>query len=311
MAATLAGLARRSRARAADAAAERPAATEARRLTSGAVNAMRVVSVVAEPIAGRIRPELAIVSSLGEHVVGQYVLVRMTDDAGRVGLGEASVTSRLERRNANRRHRPDPRRAGAAGRRRRPVRHGMDRPPTRSGRVRQQLRQGRPRNGLARSARPDPRRSACTSCSAAGTHAAPDGDSVEIRGRRRGAGAGGRAGAADGRARLEGDQGEGGPARASAQSTWSGCGRCARRSGRTCSCRWTPTAVTRSSRRSGRRARLEKLDVALFEQPTRRGDHAAMAEVRRRCGMPIMADESVFTAAGCAGGDPRAGRPTC
>jgi len=43
-------------------------------------------------------------------------------------------------------------------------------------------------------------------------------------------------------------------------------------------------------------ARLEKLDVVLFEQPTRRGDHLAMAEVRRRCGIPIMADESVFTA---------------
>jgi len=42
-------------------------------------------------------------------------------------------------------------------------------------------------------------------------------------------------------------------------------------------------------------ARFEKLDVALFEQPTRRGDHAAMAEVRRRSGIPIMADDSVFT----------------
>jgi muconate cycloisomerase len=42
-------------------------------------------------------------------------------------------------------------------------------------------------------------------------------------------------------------------------------------------------------------SRLEKLDVALFEQPTRRGDHRAMAEVRRRSGVPIMADESVFT----------------
>jgi muconate cycloisomerase len=42
-------------------------------------------------------------------------------------------------------------------------------------------------------------------------------------------------------------------------------------------------------------ARFEQLDVALFEQPTRRGDHAAMAEVRRRSGIPIMADESVFT----------------
>jgi muconate cycloisomerase len=42
-------------------------------------------------------------------------------------------------------------------------------------------------------------------------------------------------------------------------------------------------------------ARLEKLNVVLFEQPTRRGDHGAMAEVRRRSGIPIMADESVFT----------------
>ncbi len=42
-------------------------------------------------------------------------------------------------------------------------------------------------------------------------------------------------------------------------------------------------------------SRFEKLEVALFEQPTRRGDHASMAEVRRRSGVPIMADESVFT----------------
>src|SRR5207302_5027090 len=44
-------------------------------------------------IVGAIDPELAILSSLGAHLVGQYVLVRVTDDAGRVGLGEASVTS--------------------------------------------------------------------------------------------------------------------------------------------------------------------------------------------------------------------------
>jgi muconate cycloisomerase len=42
-------------------------------------------------------------------------------------------------------------------------------------------------------------------------------------------------------------------------------------------------------------ARLESVDVALFEQPTRRCDHEAMAEVRRRSPVPIMADESVFT----------------
>jgi L-alanine-DL-glutamate epimerase-like enolase superfamily enzyme len=41
--------------------------------------------------------------------------------------------------------------------------------------------------------------------------------------------------------------------------------------------------------------RFEELDVRLFEQPTRRGDHRAMVEVRRRSGVPIMADESVFT----------------
>jgi muconate cycloisomerase len=42
-------------------------------------------------------------------------------------------------------------------------------------------------------------------------------------------------------------------------------------------------------------SRVEKLDVALFEQPTRRGDHPAMAQVRQRSSIPIMADESVFT----------------
>ena len=31
--------------------------------------------------------------SLGEHVVGQYVLLKIEDESGRVGLGEASVTS--------------------------------------------------------------------------------------------------------------------------------------------------------------------------------------------------------------------------
>src|SRR3954452_5751640 len=52
-----------------------------------------ITAVSAEPIQGQIRHDIAIVSSLGEHVVGQYVLVRVTDDAGRVGVGEASVTS--------------------------------------------------------------------------------------------------------------------------------------------------------------------------------------------------------------------------
>jgi L-Ala-D/L-Glu epimerase / N-acetyl-D-glutamate racemase len=40
---------------------------------------------------------------------------------------------------------------------------------------------------------------------------------------------------------------------------------------------------------------FDEVNVALFEQPTRRGDHRAMAAVRRKTGIPIMADESVFT----------------
>src|SRR5438874_9828974 len=54
---------------------------------------MPVTAVHAEPIHGTIRRDIAIISSLGAHVVGQYVLVRVHDGAGRVGLGEASVTS--------------------------------------------------------------------------------------------------------------------------------------------------------------------------------------------------------------------------
>src|SRR3954469_23036709 len=54
---------------------------------------MSIVALTAEPIFGRVRPDSAIISSLGQHIVGQYVLVRLTDDAGRTGLGEASVTA--------------------------------------------------------------------------------------------------------------------------------------------------------------------------------------------------------------------------
>src|SRR5947209_13278032 len=54
---------------------------------------MPVTAIHAEPISGRVHPDLAIISSLGQHLAGQYVLVRVHDDKGRTGLGEASVTS--------------------------------------------------------------------------------------------------------------------------------------------------------------------------------------------------------------------------
>ncbi|MFO0819681.1 MAG: enolase C-terminal domain-like protein [Pirellulales bacterium] len=54
---------------------------------------MSIIKVTAEPIGGVVRKEIAIVSSLGEHLVGNYVLVRIHDDSGKIGVGEASVTS--------------------------------------------------------------------------------------------------------------------------------------------------------------------------------------------------------------------------
>ena len=53
---------------------------------------MPITRVEAMPIHGNLKPDIAIISSLGKHVVGQYVLVRIHDAEGRVGLGEASVT---------------------------------------------------------------------------------------------------------------------------------------------------------------------------------------------------------------------------
>src|SRR5262249_49840710 len=54
---------------------------------------MSITAVEAVPISGAVRRDLAIISSLGEHIAGQYVLVRVHDDSGKTGLGEASVTS--------------------------------------------------------------------------------------------------------------------------------------------------------------------------------------------------------------------------
>src|SRR5437588_5887846 len=60
---------------------------------------MPITAIHAEPIFGQVQRDLAIISSLTvvnteeSHLHGNYVLVRVTDDAGRVGLGEASVTS--------------------------------------------------------------------------------------------------------------------------------------------------------------------------------------------------------------------------
>ncbi|HVX64118.1 MAG TPA: enolase C-terminal domain-like protein [Pirellulales bacterium] len=53
---------------------------------------MPITAAVAEPIYGKVRQDIAIISSLGAHLVGNYVLVKLSDGEGRVGVGEASVT---------------------------------------------------------------------------------------------------------------------------------------------------------------------------------------------------------------------------
>lgn len=54
---------------------------------------MRILAVRARPLDGAIREEVAIVSSLGAHAVGRYVLVEVESDSGHVGQGEATVTA--------------------------------------------------------------------------------------------------------------------------------------------------------------------------------------------------------------------------
>jgi muconate cycloisomerase len=254
---------------------------------------MSITAVVAEPIAGRIRPDIAIVSSLGEHVVGNYVLVRVTNDDGKVGIGEASVTSVWSGETQT----------GAIAL----VRDllgsllvGSD--PFDVEWIGRRLERAAFGNSFIR--------------------AALENALLDLQGKILGVplcrllGGGGDA-AANG-IRLKFVVGAVAPDLA------------AERARRMTTAGWKAIKVKvgrdehpridverlRAVREAigpdvflsvdanggytveqavwaGRR--LEALDVALFEQPTRRGDHTAMAAVRRLCGIPIMADESVFT----------------
>jgi L-alanine-DL-glutamate epimerase-like enolase superfamily enzyme len=259
---------------------------------------MLITAVRAEPIVGQVHRDLAIISSLGEHLRGHYVLVRISDDAGRVGLGEASVTSVW------------------SGETQRgtialveevfaPLLVGAD--PFDIEWVSRQMDRAAFGNSFAK--------------------AAIEMALLDLQGQALGVPVykllGGRASGAcqppEQGIRLKFVVGAVEPDVA------------AQRAKRMVDRGWRAIKV-----KIGRHAhpqadvdrlwavreaigpdvwlsvdanggytvaqavwvapRLEKLDVALFEQPTRRGDHVAMAEVRRRSGIPIMADESVFTA---------------
>jgi muconate cycloisomerase len=253
---------------------------------------MPITAVDAQPIAGDIHPDLAIISSLGEHTRGQYVLVRLTDDAGRSGLGEASVTSVWSGETQ----------AGTIALIREvlaPLIIGAD--PFDTEWISRRLDKAAFANSFAK--------------------AALEMGLLDLQGQTLGVPVyrllGGKDSGAEG-IRLKFVVGAVEPDAA------------AQRARRMVERGWQAIKVkvgrhphprTDVERlRAVREAvgpsvwlsvdanggytveqavwvapRLEKLEVALFEQPTRRGDHAAMAEVRRRSGIPIMADESVFT----------------
>jgi muconate cycloisomerase len=251
-----------------------------------------ISSIQAEPISGKVQPDLAIISSLGEHLSGQYVLVRVTDDAGRVGLGEASVTSVWSGETqpgtialihdilAPLLAGVDPFDTEWIGRR-------MDRAAFGNSFAKGALEMalldlqgqilGVPVYKLLGGKSPDQagirlkfvvgavepevaaeraRRMVDRGWKAikvkVGRHAHPRVDVDRLRAVREAIGP-------DTWLSVDANGGY-----TMEQAIWAA-------------------------------ARLEKLDVALFEQPTRRGDHVSMAEVRRRSGILIMADESVFT----------------
>jgi L-Ala-D/L-Glu epimerase / N-acetyl-D-glutamate racemase len=253
---------------------------------------MRITAVEAEPIHGRIVPELAIVSSLGAHVVGQYVLVRVRDDEGRTGLGEASVTAVWSGETQT----------GVmalVNETLAPLLIGADAFDIEW--LTQRMERAVHGNSFAK--------------------AALEMALLDLQGQKLGVPVfkllGGRAPESHG-IRLKFVIGAVEPdialerARRMVDRGWSAIKVKVGRDGdpqpdfeRLRAVRdaigpniwlsvdanggYTPSQAVCAARL------FEKLDVALFEQPTRRGDHRAMARVRRRSGIPIMADESAFT----------------
>src|SRR5262249_17704419 len=263
---------------------------------------MAIVSLTAEPISGRVKPDVAIISSLGQHLAGQYVLVRLTDDAGREGLGEASVTAVWSGETQ----------AGTLALIREvlaPLVIGAD--PFDLEWIGRRLDRAAFGNSFAK--------------------AALESALLDLQGKTLGVPVckllGGRDDAAGG-IRLKFVVGAVEPelaalrAKRMADAGWKAIkvkvGRHEHPRADVERLRAVREAIGPDTFLSidanggytveqavWAAARLERLDVALFEQPTRRGDHAAMAEGRRRSGIPVMADERVFTPQDA----PEGGRP--
>jgi muconate cycloisomerase len=259
---------------------------------------MPITAVQAEPISGRIRPDLAIVSSLGGHLSGQYVLVRVHDGAGRTGLGEASVTSVWSGETQ----------AGTLALLRdvlAPLVVGAD--PFDTEWLSRRLDRAAFGNSFAKAA-----------LEMALLDLQGQALGVPVYQLLGGKASGGRQPPEDPGIRLKFVIGAVEPELAAqrahrvVQQGWRAIkvkvGRHDHpqvdvdrlRAVRDAIGPDTWLSVDANGGYTVEQAvwvapRLEKLDVALFEQPTRRGDHPAMAQVRRRTGIPVMADESVFT----------------
>jgi muconate cycloisomerase len=253
---------------------------------------MPIVAVQTEPISGEVQPDLAIISSLGQHLVGQYVLVRLTDDAGRVGLGEASVTSVWSGETQS----------GTIALIREvltPLVLGSD--PFDTEWISRRMERAVFGNSFAKSA--------------------IEMAVLDLQGQILGVPVfrllGGKDPGAEG-IRLKFVIGAVEPelaaqrAKRMVERGWQAIkvkiGRHEHPQADVDRLRAVRDAIGPNvwlsvdanggytvAQAVWAAERLEKLDVALFEQPTRRGDHRAMARVRRRSGIPIMADESVFT----------------
>lgn len=256
---------------------------------------MPITAIHAEPIHGVVHRELAIISSLGEHLVGQYVLVRIHDEQGRVGLGEASVTSIWSGETQ----------AGTIAMIRQefePLLKGAD--PFDLEWISRQMDRKVFGNSFAKGA--------------------IEMAVLDLQGKILGVpvykllGGSARETQATTGIRLKFVVGAVEPVVAAqrahrmVESGWKSIkvkiGRHDHprvdverlRAVRDAIGPDTWLSVDANGGYTVEQAiwvapHLEKLDVALFEQPTRRGDHVAMAAVRRRSGIPIMADESVFT----------------
>ena len=255
---------------------------------------MPITSAVAEPIAGKVREDVAIISSLGQHLVGDYVLVKIGDDSGRVGLGEASVTCIWSGETQ----------AGVIElfeREIKPVLLGAD--PFDIEWIMRRLDRAIYANSFAKGA--------------------VEMALLDLQGKTLGVPVFKLLGGRDPDAAAKGVRLKFVVGAVEAEVA---AERAARMTSQGWKCikvkvgRHEHPRVDVERLRAVRQAigpdvmltvdanggytveqavwassRFEALDVALFEQPTKRGDHVAMAAVRRRSGLPIMADESVFT----------------